>query len=139
MSIFALVYRSAPIFVCSLAEYLIQIDHLLAKARRYNTEFSITGALLFNEDWFVQYLEGTEDAVREIFARIAADPRHEGVEVLFEGFTTERRFPEWSMAFVGDADEIRKRFAESPLADRDVKMHGHEVVKFVMALLDDAV
>jgi len=138
MSIFTLVYRSAPIFVCSLADYLVQVDDILSTSRRHNSEVSVTGALLFNEDWFVQYLEGAQDAVRAIFARIEADSRHEGVKILFEGFTTERRFPEWSMAFVGDAAEMRKRFAESPLADRDVKMHGLEVVSYVMALLDDA-
>lgn len=137
MSIFTLVYRSAPVFHCSLADYLAQIDHILSTARRRNAAASVTGAMLFNEDWFVQLLEGDEDAVRGTFARIALDPRHELVEILFESSAAERRFPDWSMAFVGDAEGIRKRFADSPLAERNMKMHGQEMVDFMVALAND--
>lgn len=132
-----IVYRSAPVFSGSVTDYLTEIDSIVATARRRNAEVSVTGAMLFNEDWFVQLLEGAEDSVRETFERIAADPRHDEVETLFDGSTTERRFPGWSMAFVGDAEAIRKRFADSPLARPDVRMHGHEVVDFVAALAHD--
>lgn len=137
MSIFTIVYRSAPVFTGSVADYISDIDRILATARRRNAAVSVTGAMLFNEDWFVQLLEGAEDAVRETFERIAADPRHDEVETLFEGSTEDRRFPEWSMAFVGDAEAIRKRFADSPLAKPDVKMHGQAVVEFMVALAHD--
>jgi hypothetical protein len=90
--------------------------------------------MLFNEDWFVQLLEGEEADVRATFGRIAVDPRHDEVEILFDSTTSARRFPEWSMAFVGDAPAVRKRFADSPLASPDVTMRGEEVVDFVVAL-----
>ena len=137
MAIFTIVYRSAPVFTGSVTQYLAEVDRILATARRCNTGASVTGAMLFNEDWFVQLLEGEKDAVRATFERIAADPRHDEVEILFEGSTAERRFPEWSMAFVGDAEAIRKRFADSPLARPEVKMHGQEVVDFMVALAHD--
>ena len=137
MSIYTIVYRSAPVFSGSVADYLAEIDRILATARRRNAEVSVTGAMLFNEDWFVQLLEGDKGAVHATFDRIAADTRHEEVEILFDRSTADRRFPEWSMAFVGDAEAIRKRFADSPLARPSVKMHGEEMVDFMVALAHD--
>jgi hypothetical protein len=137
MSVYTIVYRSAPLFAGSIAAYLLEIDSILATARRRNAEVSVTGAMLFNEDWFVQLLEGDETAVREIFGRIAVDPRHEEVEILFRSFTENRRFPEWSMAFVGHAEAVRKRFADSPLATPGVKMRGQQVVDFMVELAVD--
>lgn len=137
MTIYTIVYRSAPVFTGSVADYLAEIDRILATARRRNAEVSVTGAMLFNEDWFVQLLEGEEADVRATFERIAVDPRHEEVQILFDSATAERRFPEWSMAFVGDAAAIRKRFADSPLAKPDVTMRGEEVVDFMVALARD--
>jgi hypothetical protein len=134
MTIYTIVYRSAPVFDGSVADYLLEIDGILATARRRNAEVSVTGAMLFNEDWFVQLLEGGEADVRATFDRIAADTRHDDVQVLYENTTATRSFPGWSMAFVGDAAAIRKRFANSPLAKPDVTMRGEEMVDFVVAL-----
>lgn len=137
MTFHTIVYRSAPVITTSVAGYLTEIDRVLATARRRNAEVSITGAMLFNEDWFVQLLEGEETDVRATFDRIAVDPRHEEVHVLFDSATAERRFPEWSMAFVGDAAAIRKRFANSPLSGPEVTMRGDELVDYVVALASD--
>jgi hypothetical protein len=134
MTIYTIVYRSVPVFSGSVARYLSEIDSILATARRRNAEVSITGAMLFNEDWFVQLLEGKEADVRGTFDRIAADTRHEDVQVLFSSTTSARSFPKWSMAFVGDAAAIRKRFGKSPLAKTDATMRGDDVVDFVVAL-----
>lgn len=134
MTFHTIVYRSAPVITTSVAGYLTEIDRVLATARRRNAEVSITGAMLFNEDWFVQLLEGEETDVRATFDRIAVDPRHEEVQVLFDSATAARRFPEWSMAFVGDAAAIRKRFASSPLSGAEVTMRGDELVDYVVAL-----
>jgi hypothetical protein len=134
MTIYTIVYRSVPVFSGSVARYLSEIDSILATARRRNAEVSVTGAMLFNEDWFVQLLEGNEADVRATFDRIAVDTRHDEVQILFDSTTSTRHFPEWSMAFVGDAVAIRKRFAHSPLAKPDITMRGDELVDFVVAL-----
>ncbi|HVR74977.1 MAG TPA: BLUF domain-containing protein, partial [Planctomycetota bacterium] len=44
-------------------------------------------------------LEGEEDAVRALYARIAQDPRHRGLITLLQGPQAERQFPDSSMAF----------------------------------------
>jgi hypothetical protein len=73
---------------------------LLKKARRINTERSITGLLLHREKSFYQVLEGSEAEVKRTFDSIARDHRHTAVDVLFEGTTEEREFPDWQMGFL---------------------------------------
>ncbi len=72
---------------------------ILQTARESNQRASVTGLLLFYDGHFMQLLEGEEQAVRDIFARIAADPRHRDIMVLFEEPIDERLFSDWTMGF----------------------------------------
>ena len=138
MSFHTIVYRSIPVFSGSVSSYLGEVDAILATARRRNPAAGVTGAMLFNEDWFVQLLEGEEAHVRATYDRIAADPRHEDVELLVQMPCESRRFPDWSMGFVGDAPAVRKRFSDSPLAKPGVTMRDDAVVDFMVDLAQDA-
>jgi hypothetical protein len=135
MKHFTLVYRSRPVFSGSVADYLAEIEKIVETSRRRNERTSVSGALLFNEDWFVHLLEGTEADVRATFARISADPRHEEVAILFERYTRERRLQNWSLAFVGQAPAIRKHFSSTMTADPGITLRGYEVVEFVVAMV----
>lgn len=81
-----------------------ELGALFASSRSNNEKRNITGALLLTENWFVQVLEGDEAAVRSLFASIQADPRHDGVELLFEGPADDRVFAHWSMAKIALSD-----------------------------------
>ena len=135
MSFHTIVYRSVPLFEGSVSDYIAEVDRILVVARKRNPLVDVTGALLFNEDWFVQLLEGSFHAVMATYHRIALDPRHEGVELLHQGSVEQRRFPDWSMGFVGHAPALRARFTESPLAARGELLRGDaiavEMVKLV--------
>jgi len=72
---------------------------ILAQSRESNRKTDITGMLLFKDGHFLQVLEGEEDAVRELFARISRDPRHVKVRTLAEGTRDRRAFVDWSMGF----------------------------------------
>src|SRR4028118_630971 len=72
---------------------------LLETCRKNNAELGITGMLLYKDGNFMQVLEGDEEAVRGLHARIAADPRHRAEITLQEGFAEWRQFPDWSMGF----------------------------------------
>jgi len=66
--------------------------------------------LLYKDGNFMQAIEGDEDVVRALHARIALDPRHRGLITLLEGSVPERQFPDWSMGFqnldAGDAQSV---------------------------------
>lgn len=134
MSVHCIVYRSIPVFAGPVSQYLQEVDRMLATARRRNPEAGVTGALLFNEDWFVQLLEGDREAVHATYHRIAADPRHEAVELLVDTRNPTRLFPEWSMGFVGDAPAMRQRFSDSPLAKHDLVLRDDAIIDFMVAL-----
>lgn len=83
----------------------VELGRLFTQARSSNKAQQISGALLTHGDWFVQVLEGDEQRVRELFATIAKDPRHESVALL-EGRPVDRRvFARWAMARVSEEGE----------------------------------
>ena len=73
------------------------LDQILIVASENNRHTGITGFLLYNSRNFLQLIEGEEPAVRNLIARIEADPRHNGVARLFDGEVVERCTPDWSM------------------------------------------
>ena len=75
------------------------LDDLLTSARRNNALMGITGLLLFIDGGFLQILEGEERAVRELYARIANDPRHRDLRLMLDRENPCRAFPDWSMGF----------------------------------------
>ncbi|MGI8650719.1 MAG: BLUF domain-containing protein [Rubrobacter sp.] len=72
---------------------------LLAQCRENNSALGITGMLLYKDGNFMQVLEGEEEAVRKLYAKIESDPRHKGTIVFQQGYAEERQFPNWSMGF----------------------------------------
>jgi hypothetical protein len=73
---------------------------LLEHARDKNARLGITGILLHRGDSFFQILEGGEEEVRGLYETIAADKRHQRVEIVTEGPVSEREFTDWQMAFI---------------------------------------
>lgn len=76
-----------------------ELSLLLQRAVERNTQVGITGMLLYKDGNFMQLLEGDEQAVNELYQRIAADPRHRGAITLLKGEVPERSFADWSMGF----------------------------------------
>lgn len=77
-----------------------QLVKLLSKARRNNTNINITGLLLYDGfGTFIQALEGAEQDVDALFAKIKLDPRHSRVNILWRKEIAQRGFPDWKMGF----------------------------------------
>jgi len=82
-----------------------ELGSIFSVARSSNKRLDVTGALLTSGDWFVQALEGDESVVRDLFARIGKDSRHERVLELESGPVGDRVFSRWAMARVSDDGE----------------------------------
>jgi len=100
---FRLMYRSRDLIAAEERE--VALGQLFSLARSNNKALGICGALLISDDRFVQTLEGDEAAVRDLFARIERDRRHDQVELLSAGDVDGRVFARWSMARVGQDGE----------------------------------
>jgi hypothetical protein len=102
-STFRLMYRSRNLVQHDQRK--LELGQLFSEARSNNKRQGITGALLLSEDWFVQVLEGEEDAVRALFSHIERDARHDSVTVLETGRAPARLFARWAMAKVAEHGE----------------------------------
>lgn len=104
-NIYQILYRSKAAYCPSEA----QLQELLMLARLHNSGQQITGLLLYSAGLFVQVMEGPEEAVRELYARIQRDPRHTRVETVSEGLLPRRQFAEWSMDFgLAEGPEVER-------------------------------
>ena len=92
---YSIVYMSEAIGQFEEATLL----YLLAQCYQANTQNGITGVLMYGGGQFIQVLEGPPAAVRRLYARIAADPRHGRLEILADGPIDRREFTGWHMSF----------------------------------------
>ncbi len=97
--VFRLVYRSHSLIPEEERKHVL--GEIFTTARRNNRRLGVTGALVISGDSFVQALEGDAAVVRELYATIEQDPRHDDVTVLEEQQVEERTFGRWAMARVG--------------------------------------
>lgn len=132
MTVYSLVYSSTSTSSAVGDAFAQEIGSILAVARQKNTARGVTGALLATEGRFVQVLEGERDDVKAVFERISGDSRHGEIEILSSQFSDRPRFKEWSMAFVGDSVELRRHFADAPLAALGRRQTGDAVLDFML-------
>ncbi len=93
---------------------------ILRRSKASNPGLGVTGVLCFSEGIFLQVLEGGRSAVNRLYNRIAADPRHTQVELLFYEEISERRFAGWSMGQVNMArlnPALLLKYSETPALD----------------------
>jgi hypothetical protein len=113
----------------------IELLALLEKSRQNNARLGITGILLYRDGDFLQLLEGEESAVRSLYHRISADPRHGSVRTLVEDTCEQRLFEDWSMAFRDLADPTLKQlpgFSALLNQPRDLADHPDDAMQIVL-------
>jgi hypothetical protein len=79
------------------------LDSILEQSRANNSPQGITGILCFNDDLFIQVLEGGRDQVCDTYNKIVRDDRHRDVRILTYDEIAERRFGGWTMGQVNIA------------------------------------
>lgn len=86
-----------------------ELVELLENARTANAEIDVTGLLLYESGSFFQVIEGPEDVVLTIFARIQYDSRHQQIVKIIAEPIERRDFGDWTMAFAGPTREELSR------------------------------
>jgi len=77
-----------------------EISGILEGSRRNNPAKRITGLLLYCDGVFIQTLEGSSEAVEQLYGIICDDPRHSNAEVLNDSMVDDRVFGDWAMAYL---------------------------------------
>lgn len=75
------------------------VDKILASAQAYNKKVGVTGALLYDENNFIQYIEGPEESITDVFSRICAASQHNRILQLGSDKIQSRIFDQWHMGF----------------------------------------
>lgn len=70
---------------------------LAEDAKEKNAHDGITGFLCFGNNNFLQYVEGSKDAIDRLVNRLKADRRHKDFRILMQKCIPERLFKEWPM------------------------------------------
>ena len=110
------------------------ISEILSVSRLKNPEAGITGALLYNDGYFAQILEGPRSALERLVQNIQADPRNGNFTVALDRSTTERYFPDWSMAFGASGEHPAITGAISAVLSRSLRS-GEEILEVMKGLI----
>lgn len=78
------------------------IEGILRSSVRNNERTGVTGILAFSNDYFLQCLEGSREAVNAAYQRILHDRRHHDPVILTYHDVSHRQFPLWSMGYLGE-------------------------------------
>ncbi len=157
MSVTQLIYASelAPEGFDSRQPLKLQLDTLLERAQRRNSEVAVTGILLFSGGHFLQVLEGHQRVLTSLYGKIAADRRHKNVVEIAWLQVPERMFGKWYMGMLNlderlDLDpQFFNRFQKRLGAGLDDQHARRQVIELLnefkqlldcdQALLSDAV
>jgi len=82
---------------------------LLKSARERNSAADISGMLLYHDGSFLQVLEGPDQDVDALYAKIQKDPRHTDFLLLLRKSIQKKEFENWSMGFV-DTSKLAEQF-----------------------------
>lgn len=93
------------------AEAFSEVQAIVRVSVGNNAACGISGALMFTEEHFVQYLEGPTSALRKLLLALRADERHANLRLLFDRPVEERLFGPWALAYYGPPDFVRAEVA----------------------------
>ena len=138
MVIIRVAYFSRNRLDCFNAPMIDRVAEILAASIANNRRDEITGALLYDDKWFAQALEGGERAVTNTFERILRDQRHCDVTLVAMGPIVERRFAASPMAVVVrgvDNSDLFRHFGESERFDPAL-MSADRLTQLIEAAVD---
>ena len=112
------------------------LNSIMEVAVRKNEAANITGALIFDNIWFMQVLEGEREALSATLRRIMADERHDNVTIMDVRPIHERMFANWWMgiaAVQGASEKLLTRHGVGPRFNPS-KMTGEQALLLTVDL-----
>ena len=77
-----------------------ELRKLRAESETFNSKHSITGVLYYGRGTFFQSLEGSKEAVADLYQRIKLDARHTEVTLLEFAEVDRKLYADWPMKYV---------------------------------------
>jgi len=116
-----------------------ELEELLHEIRKKNQIHNVTGLLLYNNESFIQVVEGEKRTLKDLYEHIMKDHRHNNIVKLLEEPISQRVFPNWSMGFkIIDNKKINKipgysNFISDNNSDLLIKNGAPEIMKLLIS------
>jgi hypothetical protein len=91
---------------CSLDPFSIDELNIVQSSATNNAKLGLSGFLHRSENNFFQYLEGGAPSLISLEKKLRLDERHTKFSVLKRGELSHPFFPNWSMGYSTDKDDI---------------------------------
>lgn len=88
------------------------VRDILASCNRYDHASGITGALVFNEDFFLQAMEGETATISEQLWNLAADSRHSGMVLVSAVPVQQRALRGWMVGYAGRSEALNALYLQ---------------------------
>lgn len=85
-----------------------EVTRILAQAQKNNEHNGITGALVFNHNYFLQSIEGARPVINELLRKLVKDDRHYSLQVIECREVEQRHWSKWSMKYLIPSDENKE-------------------------------
>lgn len=132
MYLFRLTYYSVNAVQSQEGSLQQELKSILLSSQQNNPKYGVSGALVFNYNYFAQVLEGDRKAVTQTFCKISQDSRHSDIVILEAVPIAERLFETWNMAFVGsEAIEVHLRRYGTSAQFHPEKMSADSLLGFM--------
>lgn len=139
MYLFRLIYYSVNAVQAQQGSLQQELKSILLSSQRNNPPLGVSGALVFNYNYFAQVLEGDRKAVTEVFCKLVKDPRHSDIVILDASPIEERLFETWNMGFAGQeiCETTLRRYGTS-VNFHPEKMTAASLLGFMRAVIDQS-
>jgi len=114
------------------------VVRILAKSRINNRKNGLVGVMYFGDGAFFQCLEGDEDAINSLFAKIEKDPRHKDLKLISRKHIAKLSFPDWAMKYAPLDEKMGKFLKENGYQTFDPYAFVPAMTEKVLGLLIDA-
>ncbi|BCL69734.1 putative BLUF domain containing protein [Vibrio nigripulchritudo MADA3029] len=108
MATIRLLYYSEATKEMSLAD----LKEILGTARDNNSSQDICGMLCYDNQFFLQVLEGDSEEVSELFIKIGQDVRHDRVAIMSVQQIEKPAFQNWQMGYAGSSELLQSLLQE---------------------------
>ena len=76
------------------------VRDIAIESMQSNRAINVSGILMAIGNYFLQVLEGEEEVVDKLLAKISKDQRHKDIRILYRGAFPDRIFGQWSMGCI---------------------------------------
>lgn len=82
------------------------VRDILTISYKMNSENNISGMLICDGEYFLQCIEGDEEAIDQLYSNICKDIRHFDIKLIGKIDIDQRDFQEWDMGYISSRKDI---------------------------------